>query len=37
MTYWFRPDTHWHEITEEAYGVLLRAGYTETHLGREWK
>jgi hypothetical protein len=27
LSYYFKPWTHWHLITEAAYNVLMRAGY----------
>lgn len=35
MTYWFKPYTHWHEITAACYDCLLRVGYSERHLRKE--
>jgi hypothetical protein len=32
VKYWFKPWTHWHEVTQEAYHVLLRAGYEADQL-----
>lgn len=34
MTYWFKPYTHWHEITPETWDVLLGAGYQPDRLRR---
>ena len=36
MTYWFKPNTHWHEVTKEGYETLLAVGYKEgEHLKKE--
>jgi hypothetical protein len=32
MNYWFKPWTHWHQITPEARDVLLRAGFQPDRL-----
>jgi hypothetical protein len=34
-TYWFKPWTHWHEISESCYRCLLRAGYGPDRLKTE--
>jgi hypothetical protein len=30
MKYWFKPWTHWHEITAEQWSTLFYAGYDDT-------
>lgn len=32
MRYFFKPWTHWHEITASAYECLKAAGYGPDHL-----
>ena len=35
LVYLFRPDTHWHEVSQEAWEVLSRAGYQADRLRAE--